>query len=69
MRQCSPTRLALHRYAIDPASGETVTYTYDSLNRAIAAQATNNSWGNAYSYAKVSARVRSGSNRGSTFEW
>jgi YD repeat-containing protein len=36
--------------SIDGASGETVNYTYDVLNRLIAAQATNNSWGNAYSY-------------------
>jgi YD repeat-containing protein len=32
------------------ASGETVNYTYDVLNRLIAAQASSNSWGNAYSY-------------------
>ena len=34
----------------DGLTGEMVTYTYDALNRLIAAQATNNSWGNAYSY-------------------
>jgi RHS repeat-associated protein len=30
--------------------GETVNYGYDSLNRLMSAQATNNSWGNSYSY-------------------
>jgi RHS repeat-associated protein len=34
----------------DRASGEVVNYTYDSLNRLASAQATNGSWGNAYSY-------------------
>ncbi len=34
----------------DRASGEAVNYTYDSLNRLASAQATNGSWGNAYSY-------------------
>jgi RHS repeat-associated protein len=35
---------------IDGVLGETVNYTYDAVNRLATAQATNNSWGNAYSY-------------------
>jgi YD repeat-containing protein len=34
----------------DGILGETVNYTYDSYNRLATAQATNNSWGNAYTY-------------------
>jgi RHS repeat-associated protein len=32
------------------SGGQTVSYTYDSLNRLATAQATDGSWGNAYSY-------------------
>jgi RHS repeat-associated protein len=32
------------------SGGQTVNYTYDSLNRLATAQATDGSWGNAYSY-------------------
>jgi RHS repeat-associated protein len=35
---------------VDGVLGETVNYTYDALNRLATAQATNNSWGNAYTY-------------------
>jgi YD repeat-containing protein len=34
----------------DNLSGEQVVYTYDALNRLASAQATNNSWGQSYSY-------------------
>jgi YD repeat-containing protein len=34
----------------DGTLGETVNYSYDSLNRLATAQATNNAWGNAYGY-------------------
>jgi hypothetical protein len=36
--------------ATDGVLSETVNYTYDSLNRLVTAQATNNSWGNSYTY-------------------
>ena len=36
--------------SVDAVLNETVNYTYDSQNRLATAQATNNSWGNAYSY-------------------
>jgi RHS repeat-associated protein len=36
--------------AIDGVSGETVNYTYDSLNRLSGAVATNGNWGQAYGY-------------------
>jgi len=32
------------------SGGQTVNYTYDSLNRLATAQATDGSWGNAYGY-------------------
>jgi len=35
---------------IDGVAGETVNYTYDTLNRLATAAATNGAWGNAYSY-------------------
>jgi RHS repeat-associated protein len=35
---------------VDGITGETVNYTYDSLNRLSTAQATNGSWGQIYSY-------------------
>jgi YD repeat-containing protein len=35
---------------IDGLLGQTINYTYDSLNRLSTAQATNNAWGQAYSY-------------------
>ena len=34
----------------DNISGEQVVYTYDSLSRLASAAATNNSWGQSYSY-------------------
>ena len=34
----------------DAVSGETVQYTYDSLNRLATAEATNSSWGQSYTY-------------------
>ena len=34
----------------DAISGETVQYTYDSLNRLATAQATSNAWGQSYAY-------------------
>ena len=34
----------------DAISGETVQYTYDSLNRLATAEATNSSWGQSYTY-------------------
>jgi len=34
----------------DNISGEEVVYTYDALNRLLTATATNNSWGQSYSY-------------------
>jgi YD repeat-containing protein len=34
----------------DNLSGEQLVYTYDALNRLASAQATNNSWGQSYSY-------------------
>jgi YD repeat-containing protein len=36
--------------SVDGVLGQTVNYTYDSLNRLSTAQATNGSWGQSYSY-------------------
>jgi len=35
---------------VDGVTGETVNYTYDSLNRLATAASTNGAWGNAYTY-------------------
>jgi RHS repeat-associated protein len=36
--------------SVDGVLNETVNYTYDPLNRLLTAQATNNAWGNSYTY-------------------